>query len=90
MKIPKHIEYAVLIQEVLSQLLNEQSDCYIDDLDDNLTEFFHALATVAPTFLFNRITNSDKNYLEFNHIANQLVFQYTNLVDEEEVDAPDN
>jgi len=30
-----------------------------------------------PTMIFNGFTGENKNHFEFNHIANQLVFQFS-------------
>jgi hypothetical protein len=71
----------------IAELFDEdsESDFHIDQQElqegDNLTHFFHALANIMPTHLFNKITGDDKNNLEFNHIANQLVFQYSKKKD---------
>jgi ribosomal protein L2 len=78
----KHLQYAVMLNGKIAELFDEdsESDFHIDQQElqegDNLTHFFHALANIMPTYLFNKITGDDKNNLEFNHIANQLVFQY--------------
>lgn len=81
----EYSQWAVKITHLYSELFNEESDHYIgvDALEEgeNMTSFFHALATVAPNHLFNKITGEDKNNLEFNHIANQLCFQFMNSVD---------
>lgn len=80
----KHIDYAVQIQGVLSELFRGDRDYYIDELEllegDNFTHFMHALANVVPTRFFNKLTRDSKNNLEFNHIANQLCFQYSSKV----------
>jgi len=69
----------------IAEIFDEESEYYIDQEElqegENLTHFFHALANVMPTHLFNKITGDDKNHLEFNHIANQLVFQYSKKQD---------
>jgi ribosomal protein L2 len=78
----KHLQYAVMLNGKIAELFDEdsESDFHIDQQElqegDNLTHFIHALANIMPTYLFNKITGDDKNNLEFNHIANQLVFQY--------------
>ena len=78
----KHLQYAAMLSWKIVELFDEdsESDFHIDHKElqegDNLTHFFHALANIMPTHLFNKITGDDKNNLEFNHIANQLVFQY--------------
>lgn len=80
----KAAAYAAQISGVISTLFDEEGDYYIDMEDlqegDNTTHFFHALANMVPTLFFNRLTGEDKNTLEFNHLANQLVFQYSNAM----------
>ena len=81
----KVAHYATILTGKLQELFDGdfESDWHIskDEFDDeegnNLTHFFHALATVMPCHMFNNITGNDKNHLEFNHLANQLVFQYS-------------
>lgn len=83
--IPKHVQFAAQITSMLADAMqNEDSEHYMEIKEDDLTEFIHALATVAPTMIFNNITGSDKNNLEFNHIANQLCFQFMNNKNKEE------
>lgn len=83
----KHLQYAAMLSGKIAELFDEdsESDFHIDQQElqegDNLTHFFHALANIMPTHLFNKITGDDKNDLEFNHIANQLVFQYSKKKD---------
>ena len=76
----KHIEYAIKINEAIASIFDEDSEYHIAlselEEDDNCTEFIHALANIAPTRIFNKITGGGKNILEFNHIANTLVFQF--------------
>ncbi|MBS9773836.1 MAG: hypothetical protein KGV59_01585 [Tenacibaculum sp.] len=87
-KIPQSHIYALKITEVLQLLFDEESEYAIDKTEliegeNNLTDFFHALANVAPTNVYNKLVNDDKNQLEFNHIANQLCFQYSKKSDED-------
>lgn len=81
----KHLQYAAMLSGKITEIFDEESEYYIDQEElqegENLTHFFHALANVMPTHLFNKITGDDKNHLEFNHIANQLVFQYSKKQD---------
>ena len=73
----KYLRYAAIISAKLAELFEEDGELYGDeDLPNSLTEFIHALATVAPCHLHNNITGDDKNHLEFNHLCNQLCFQY--------------
>ena len=76
----KHEEYAAKISAAIGQLLNDpDSDFHIsrEDLQegDNMTEFVHALATVAPCFIVINLTNQANNWLTFNHQANHLIVQ---------------
>ena len=66
----------LLLLNLADQLQNEDNENYIDINQIDLTDFFHALANVLPTYVFNKHTGDNKNQLEFNHVANQLCFQY--------------
>ncbi len=76
----KYLQYAGVITAAISSMFEEDSEWVIDKKElmegDNLTHFMHALANLAPTYLFNNLTGDDKNILEFNHIANHLCFKY--------------
>ncbi len=65
------------IEDLLS---NEDSEFHINvsELEEgqNLTDFIHALSNLVPATVYTKLTNDDKNLLEFNHLANQLCFQY--------------
>ena len=83
-KIEKHNEYAVKVMGCLSQLFDEESDYYIDsdELEENMTELIHAIANIAPTQFYNKITDGDtQDQLGFNHIANRLIYQFTEQAD---------
>lgn len=79
----KHLEYAQKLVSQISLMFDEDSDNFIDvaefNDDKNLTDFFHALANLLPTYYFNKITGQEKDNLEFNYMANQLLFQYSQL-----------
>jgi hypothetical protein len=80
----KEHEYAMKILGAIQDILeNEDSENYIgiNELTDgdNLKHFLHALATIAPCHIFNTLTSSEKTQLEFNHVANQLCFEYSKL-----------
>jgi len=85
----KNLEYASKIIGALSELFDKDSDSdFKIDLDefnegDNLTEFFHALANIAPSYFYQKFTGDEKQALEFNHLANQLCFKFA-LRDERE------
>lgn len=86
----QYLQYAAKISSVLSEILtNEDCENYIglEELqeEDNLKHFIHALATIAPCHLFNKLTGDDKSWLEFNHVANTLTFEYATKSDEDSV-----
>jgi len=82
----KEFEYAVKLNDQIAAMFNEESENYIDinelENEENAVAFFHALANIMPTRFFNKLTNDDKNLLQFNHVANQLVFQFAKSVDQ--------
>lgn len=79
----KYVEYAIKLNEAVASVFQEDSDYRIKQSDfeddDNLKAFIHALATVVPNRIFNKLTGDEKNILEFNHIANMLIFEYAQL-----------
>ena len=77
----KEETYAIKIASQLQGIFEEDSENYIDlsELadDDNATHFIHALANMVPAVFYNKFTEEPVNMLQFNHIANQLIFQYS-------------
>lgn len=72
----KKIQYAAAIREQLADMMeNEECSNYLDDWKENLTEFFTAIH-MAVTTIFNDLTGEKKNFLEFDHIVNQLIVQH--------------
>lgn len=82
-KIEKQYEYANIIIAKIAELFDEnsESDFHIshEELQEgnNLTDFIHALSNVAPCYIYSQITGDKKNELQFNHLSNQLIFQYS-------------
>jgi hypothetical protein len=79
----KWVQYAAKISQSISEMLtNEDHDWHIDksELSDeeNFKQFFHALANVAPAYLFNRLVHesAQRDQLAFNQMANTLCFEY--------------
>jgi len=83
----KEHEYTGKISTALGAIFDEDSEVHISEEElkegDNLVRFIHALANLAPTMLFNEVTGSNKNILEFNHEANKLCFQYTTKTEDD-------
>jgi hypothetical protein len=75
----KQQEYTEKILDQLQQLFAEDNDNRIDitELEDNTnaSDFFHALANLAPTVVYTKLTQKEAGTLDFNHIANRLCFQ---------------
>ena len=69
----------------ISSLFNEDNEHYIDLEDENLdvTYMFHAISTMVPALLYNRICSGNEDNLSFNHLMNRLCFQFDNKSDEE-------
>ena len=81
----KWMQYAVLIRCQISEMFKDECENHIslEELqeEDNIKHFIHALATVVPTMVYNKFTETESNTLEFNHIANHLVFEFTTKED---------
>lgn len=68
--------YALCFASAIENVVrDEDNENYIEVDDENATEVMTGLILGAG-FAFNRLTDSNSNYLEFTHIANQLVVQY--------------
>lgn len=80
-------EYAVKLLSAVQGCFDEESENHIPIKElqegDNMTDFMHAIANMVPNMVYCKFTNEDVNNLEFNHIANKLVFQYSNKVEGE-------
>ena len=76
----KEKEYSAKIIGTLKQMFNEESEFSIDmeefEEGENLTIFIHALANIAPMYIYNELIGDNKKILQFNHLANQLCFQF--------------
>lgn len=81
----KNEYYAQMITSKIIELLDEdiESDLKITfdefENEENFTAFIHALANIMPTVIFNKLSGNALNNLEFNHLANRLVFQNSTL-----------
>lgn len=76
----KCLQYAAVIATQIQDMFNSEECSNTIDINDfqdeqNIKDFFHALATVVPCTVFNRLTGDEKNHLEFNHVANSLCFE---------------
>lgn len=81
-EVSKDMYYALLIQNQILEMFNDEecsNHIELEELNenDNAARFMHAL-TCASALIYNRLTGEERNFLEFNHIANRLCFQYAN------------
>lgn len=78
----KFISYAARIQDQVLKMFEDDAENYIDlqefEDQENFKQFLHAISTVVPTSLFNKIADKseERNHLEFNQMANSLCFEY--------------
>lgn len=69
---------AARIASQISEAINdEECENYVDLEEEDATEFFHALFTVAPAAVYFGLTGEQKTVIEISHLANQLCFQFT-------------
>lgn len=84
----KSIQYAALISSQLAEMFQEDSPNHIDLKEllkdgENIKAFLHALSNIVPCVIYNNWCKENKNNLEWNHIANQLVFENAKFDKEE-------
>lgn len=76
----RQLIYLEKITGAFNEMFDPESKHYLGveqiSEDPNFTDFLHVLANVAPTQIFNKLTGMNMNYLQFNHQANQLCFQF--------------
>lgn len=77
----KRYIYAAQIVEKVAELIEEEITEEELLRGDNLTQFIHALSTIAPNLIYEGMTNNKVDNLAFNHIANRLVLQYSNITE---------
>lgn len=78
------MEYHVKIALQIQEMFNPECENHVsvEELTegDNATDFLHALANTVPASVYNKLTNNDLGTLDFNHIANKLCFQNSELI----------
>lgn len=76
----KILEFSQKLKSQIGEMFsNEDCDNYIqDDLqtEEDFKCFIHALATVVPCSFYNKITQQNTNFLEFNYTSNALCFEF--------------
>jgi hypothetical protein len=70
-----------LLSVIHEQINDKESEYYIDLKNTDITKYIHALANQMPCMVYSTLTNTNCNLLEFNHIANNLCFQYMKQVE---------
>jgi hypothetical protein len=71
--------YAATIYESLINLFQDEEErtpCAQLDLENIDATMFFTDAIKALALLYNKLTNDDKDYLEFTYLANHLIFHY--------------
>lgn len=83
-KLELHEDYAVKIMDHLQEMFDENSEsthkidlAELADDPKKATAFIHALANIAPTVIYQKLTGEETDMIGFNHTANRLVFQFT-------------
>ncbi len=75
----KQEEYTLKILEQLQNLFEDENENRIqmDELkeNNNASDFFHALANLAPAVVYSKLTQREIGSLDFNQLANKLCFQ---------------
>jgi hypothetical protein len=80
----KSFEYAAKINSQIMDMLNDEDSSNHIDIDEfengeNVKAFLHALSTMVPVRIYNKYCHADLNNLEWNHLANSLVFENSKL-----------
>jgi len=74
----KSEEYATKLTEHISQIFHPGNPNGINMKElahtDNYTAFVHALTTMVPLHFHNNLTKVEMTQLDFNHLANGLIF----------------
>jgi len=73
----KVLDYTTVLLKKFQEA-SEEGEIDLEELGegDTLNLLFHALANVMPCLAINELTGNEYDLLEFNHIANKLIFQY--------------
>lgn len=81
--IPKWAQYATILGPHIAKVFTDEAEVQINieelENEENLQAFFHALATVIPCDIFNKLVGDNKNHLQFNHTANMLCMGFMNI-----------
>lgn len=79
----KSEQYAKKVALQIADIFEKDCENYISKEElaegNNLTDFIHAVSTLAPAVIYHSLTGAKINSLQFNHLANRLVFQYSEM-----------
>lgn len=83
----KENEFAIKLLNKVNELFNEEDEHYIEDSDlaKYTTEFIHAISSLMPNIVYGMLTGYELNLLEFNHLANKLIFQFLKVNNETKI-----
>lgn len=87
----KKEEMAIAVADSILSLFRDEEDggnpnFHYELAEIDATEFFTSMV-MGCNFVFNQLTNSEKNGLEFTHICNQLIVQ--DMLEQNEVKLDD-
>lgn len=78
----KATQYTQKIGSALTEILNPDSENFIGEEvtenPDDFTLFLHCLCNIAPQMIVSKLQNEVEfdSFLDFNHFANKLCFQF--------------
>ena len=77
MDVEKAMAFTGQLEELIIESLNENSDLFVGDISEYMTEFMTAACVLLPHQLLKRYTEENiKNFLDSNHLANSLCVQF--------------
>ena len=78
----KQLEYAAIIIGKIGEIFEGDIDAEELLEEDNAQDFIYALSSLVPSHIHNGLFGDKKNALEFNHLANDLIFKYAKIKEE--------
>jgi len=82
-EVKPYMRYAMILTQAVSEIVNEDSEYYIDleEVENNgeSTDLAHALLNVMPSLIASDLMGTPKNLIDSNHVANKLCFQYSTI-----------
>lgn len=84
MNTEKVMVYTAELEQIINEVIDENSDSYMDDISENFEEFLTALCVTMPHQFLKRFTEEQiRNFLDSNHVANSLCVQFLQAMKEQ-------